>query len=226
MEQDWTEEQVLKYVGDGNDTHVIPVNVAVAAGQRVLNFRAAEEILARADRIAVAECFCRNKMQRCEHTLEGCMFLGPWYEDAVEEGYARPATREEALAILKRTYDDGLVLVAAEADEGPFKICACCSCCCFQFAAMRKFGMKNALLTSSYVAAHDGELLCAVQRDGDGGAEGLERFLARFAGAEMPPQCFSRLGFHGQNVRLAVGFAPAAHRFVALQDLHIEDAVV
>ncbi len=161
MKEDWTEEQVRKHVGDGNDTHVIPVNVAAAAGQRVLNFRTVEEILARSERIAVADCCCRRKMQRCEHTLEGCMFLGPWYDDAVEEGYARAATRQAALAILKKTHDDGLVLVAAEADEGPFKICACCSCCCFQFAAMRKFGMQNALLTSPYVAAHDGDLCAA-----------------------------------------------------------------
>jgi len=79
MKEDWTEEQVRKYVGDGNDTHVIPVNVAAAAGQRVLNFRTVEEILARSERIAVADCFCRRKMQRCEHTLEGCVFLGTWH---------------------------------------------------------------------------------------------------------------------------------------------------
>jgi len=161
MENGWTEEEVLELVGDGDDTRVIPVNVTAAAGQRVLNFRAVEGILARADRIAVAECFCHNKMQRCDHTREGCMFLGPWYDGAVKDGYARPASREEALAILRRTYDDGPGLVAAAADEGPYKICACCSRCCFQFTALNKFGMENALLSSDYVATHDGDLCAA-----------------------------------------------------------------
>jgi ferredoxin len=155
MKEYWTEEEVRRLVGDGDDTRVIPVNITAAAGQRVLNFQAVKDILARADNIAVGECYCRNKMQRCHHTLEGCMFLGPWFAEAVEEGYARPASREEALVILQRAYEDGLVLTAAEADEGPFKICACCSCCCFQFAGMRKFGIKNALLTSDYVVARD-----------------------------------------------------------------------
>lgn len=161
MEEYWTEEEVRRFVGDGDDTRVIPVNVTAAAGQRVLNFRAVEEIIARSDRIAVGECFCRTKMQRCDHTREGCMFMGPWYDGAVKEGYARPASREEALAILRRTYDDGLVLVAAEADEIPYKICACCSCCCFQFAGLKKYGLENALLTSDYVASHDGDLCTA-----------------------------------------------------------------
>jgi electron transport complex protein RnfB len=159
--EEWTEEEVRKYVGEGNDSWVMPVNIGAEAGQRVLNFRYVEGILKRVDRIAVGECGCRKKMRRCDHTLEGCMYMGPWYDDAVKEGYARPSTRDEALAILKRTYDDGLILVMAEADEGPFKICACCSCCCFQFAALRKFGIDHALLTSDFVAAHDGDLCTA-----------------------------------------------------------------
>jgi ferredoxin len=156
--ENWTEEEARRHVGEGNDTRVIPVNVTADACQRVLNFWYVEETLKRVDRIAVGECRCRKRMQRCDHTLEGCLFTGPWYDDAVKEGYARPATPEEALAILKRTYDDGLVLIMAEADEGPFKICSCCSCCCLQLAGLQKFGMEHALLSSAYVAAHDGDL--------------------------------------------------------------------
>lgn len=161
MAEDWTEEEVRKYVGDGDFTWVIPVDIVAEAGQKVLNFWHVEETLKRVDRIAVGECRCRKRMQRCDHTLECCLFVGPWYDDAVKGGYARPATREEALAILKKTYDEGLVLTVAEADEGPFLVCSCCPCCCFQFAGLRKFGMENVLISSDYVAAHDGDLCTA-----------------------------------------------------------------
>lgn len=157
----WTREQVEKSVGPGNDSYVIPVNVTAEAGHRILSFERVEDILRRSDRVAAAECGCRTKLQRCSHTREGCLFLGPWYEEVVRDGYAEPVTREAALAILQRAYDDGLVIVAAEADEGPFKICCCCPCCCFMFAGLHRYGLEHALLRSDLVAAHDGDLCTA-----------------------------------------------------------------
>jgi ferredoxin len=158
MTEERTEENVRKMIGAGNDAWVMPVSITAEAGQRVLNFDYVKGVLERAGRIAVADCDCRMQMRKCDHTLEGCFFLGPWYEKFVASGWARPATAEEALAILERTYEDGLVLIMAEADEGPYKICSCCSCCCFLLEGLQKYGMENALLASDFVARHDAEL--------------------------------------------------------------------
>ena len=136
-------------IGDDATSLVIPVNKVIEAEQQVLNFWYVEEVLKKADMIAVGECFCRKKFRNCEHTLKGCLYLNDWAEDAVREGYAEKSTITNALAILIEAYKDGLVLVSGGEDP-PVKICSCCSCCCFLFAGLQLYGMDNSLVSSDF----------------------------------------------------------------------------
>jgi NAD-dependent dihydropyrimidine dehydrogenase PreA subunit len=161
--QEWTLDQVKKMVGAAIDYYpkgsqatgvVIPVNKEIKAEQRILNFWYVEELLKKSDIIAHGECGCRKKLKKCDHTLDGCLFLNYWGEEAIKEGYARKTNFREALTILKKTYTEGLVLVAGGEDP-PVKICSCCSCCCFLFAGLQRFNLENALVHSDYIARVD-----------------------------------------------------------------------
>lgn len=156
----WTYEQVKDMIGDDVTSLVIPVNRVLKAEQQILNFWYVEEILKKADKIAVGECFCRKKFKNCDHTLEGCLYLNDWAVDAIREGYAKKSSIANALAILIRTYKDGLVLVSGGEDP-PVKICSCCSCCCFLFAGLQFYNMERSLARSGFKARVNEEE-CAV----------------------------------------------------------------
>lgn len=155
----WSEEQVKQMAGSGDEVTgmVIPVNQVIKAEQKILNFWFVEDLLRKSERIAVGECDCRRTMANCDHTLEGCLFLNSWADNAIEQGYAKEASFEEALSILKRTYKEGLVLTAGPEDP-PVKICSCCSCCCFMFAGIQQYGMGYALVHSDFIAQMNKEL--------------------------------------------------------------------
>jgi ferredoxin len=94
-------------------------------------------------------------MKNCERTLEGCLFMGDLASRGVKEGWAQPISHEDALAALGRAFDDGLVLIAADIDRDLWKICACCSCCCFMFAAYQRFGGPNSFVASPMATRRD-----------------------------------------------------------------------
>jgi NAD-dependent dihydropyrimidine dehydrogenase PreA subunit len=149
----WTKEQVTQMAGSGDEVtgKVLPVNQEIKAEQKILNFWFVEELLRKSERIAVGECDCRKTMGNCDNTLDGCLFLNSWADNAIEKGYAKEATFDEALSILKRTYKEGLVLTAG-CEDPPVKICSCCSCCCFMFAGIQQYDMDYALVHSDYIA--------------------------------------------------------------------------
>lgn len=147
----WTLDQVEKMIETDGGGIVIPVNKEIKAEQKILNYWYVEELLRKSERIAAGECGCRKSLQNCDNTLEGCLFLNDWADAAIKEGYAQKSNFQEALSILKRTYSDGLVLVAGVEDP-PVKICSCCSCCCFLFAGLRQYDLKNALVSSDFAA--------------------------------------------------------------------------
>ena len=128
----WTLDQVKRLLGSAVDAYpsetqiggfVIPVNKQIESEQKILNFWYVEELLKKCERIAVGECGCRTSMKNCDNTLEGCLFLNSWADAAIKDGYAKESNFEEALSILKKTYNEGLVLIAGGEDP-PVKICS------------------------------------------------------------------------------------------------------
>ena len=154
----WTREQVKQMLGSSSASIVIPVNREIRFEQRILNFAAVEQLLKKTKTIASGECGCRKKLKNCDHTLEGCLFLSDWGERAIKEGYAQPVSLAQALETLKRTFDEGLVLIAGTEDP-PVKICSCCTCCCFVMAGLQQYRMENSLVGSGYAVRLD-ENLC------------------------------------------------------------------
>jgi len=145
-------------LASGGSGVVIPVNREIKIKNKILNFWFAERLLKKSKLIAVGKCGCRLRLKNCNYTLEGCLWLNKWGEMAVKEGYARKSNRQQALSILKKTYAEGLVLVAGTEDP-PVKICSCCPCCCFLFAGQFQYRMKDSLINSGYSARVD-KTLC------------------------------------------------------------------
>jgi NAD-dependent dihydropyrimidine dehydrogenase PreA subunit len=116
----------------------LPVPVArVWAAPAALPEDASEEDdvfarIARAGYWGVSTCSCRlphwvsDPGDHCEHLLETCLFLGENARWGIEHGLCRGITLEEALDIMRRCHEDGLV---HSYDPDEF-ICNCCPDCC------------------------------------------------------------------------------------------------
>jgi ferredoxin len=75
------------------------------------------------------------------------------YEGMPEWG--REITREEALDLLERVENEGLVHCTYNFQRDPFFVCNCCSCCCGFLRAITEHDAPHMLARSNYVSRID-----------------------------------------------------------------------
>jgi H+/Na+-translocating ferredoxin:NAD+ oxidoreductase subunit B len=111
----------------------VPVNQSLNPQLAVLSYERAEELVRGAKKVTVAPCICRRERriagEGCSKPEESCLAFGVGAEFYQRNGLGRPIEREEALEILKRADEAGLVLQPGNAQDPTF-ICCCCGCCC------------------------------------------------------------------------------------------------
>lgn len=138
---------------------VVPISKSIEAGIKVMPYEQAEEIIKQQSRIVVAPCICRKEHQMvgegCDKPMETCLVFGGAAHFYEGNGIGRAVSRQEALDILHRGIDAGLVLQPGNARK-PANICMCCGCCC-QILKMLKRSEKPAKVAcTSYYAVVDG----------------------------------------------------------------------
>jgi Fe-S-cluster-containing hydrogenase component 2 len=114
--------------------------------------------------IAVAHCVCRQGKdligKRCTQTdlRETCLMIGPEHAKRyVDMGIGRYITREEALDILTKVQEAGLVL-QPENSMQPEAICCCCGDCCALFSRIKHHPRPAVLYATNHYAEVDPEL--------------------------------------------------------------------
>jgi len=133
----------------------IPVPGALNTEQAVVPYEEARCIISEQTKIAVAPCICRKEhamMGRgCGRPLESCLVLGIAADYYKENGLGRTITREEALDILKKAEESGLVLQPSNA-RNVVNICTCCGCCCQILKNLKKLPKPARYVASNYYA--------------------------------------------------------------------------
>jgi hypothetical protein len=108
---------------------VIPVNAEIEQDHMVLNFDNVKKIVESAKIITVKDCSCRVDLKRCDAPVANCMN----FNDVAEEMLAsedpriqsyKPhrVSKEEAMDVLKKSADAGLVHMAYVQKKTPDKI--------------------------------------------------------------------------------------------------------
>jgi Pyruvate/2-oxoacid:ferredoxin oxidoreductase delta subunit len=136
---------------------VIPVRKAIPLESHVLPYEQAAEIAGQARRIAVQPCPCRKRERKCDSPIETCIAFDELAEYAIYRQTGRELDTIEALAILKRCAELGLVHQTANTDK-PDVICSCCDCCCGVLSPVLHFGMDQVTSKSRFRSAIDYEL--------------------------------------------------------------------
>ncbi len=112
---------------------VVPVEKSVSVELNIMPYEKAENIIKNQSLIVVAPCICRKEQRiigkGCDKPLEACLMLGANAHFYEQNNLGRSISQQEALDILNRGIDAGLVLQPSNSQK-PFVICMCCGCCC------------------------------------------------------------------------------------------------
>ncbi|UCC33519.1 MAG: 4Fe-4S binding protein [Candidatus Bathyarchaeota archaeon] len=143
-----------------NYTRVIPVEKTIPMKWgEILPYERISEVFEDAKTIAVTECACRTMSRRCDYPTDVCLLFNEFADIFIERGIARRIPKEEALSIVKRCEDLGLIHQLNNTEpEGYQFLCNCCSCCCSILRGMISFGKEGITAKSRYISSIDSEL--------------------------------------------------------------------
>lgn len=143
----------------------IELNISVSEEYRgiILTFENVKEYVLAAERygrkIALVECACRVAFQNCDKPTDTCLVFGRTAEYFLERRKAlRELTAAEAIKILKRNVEAGLVLTTNNTQYGQDFICSCCTCCCGLLRGLVKLNNPRAIARSNFKPVRHGEL--------------------------------------------------------------------
>ncbi|MDO4973859.1 MAG: FAD-dependent oxidoreductase [Eubacteriales bacterium] len=140
---------------------VVPVESAIKDIPNVHDYEKLSYYLNKYDTFCVSPCSCRASRTSindgCGHLAdEQCIQMGKGAEHYIRTGRARQITREEALEIIHRAEENGLMHDIPNIEEAgeSAAICNCCSCACFGLRVGLMFGARDAI-RSNFVAEVD-----------------------------------------------------------------------
>jgi len=186
---------ILKNLETGEEINVIVNEELEVPKEKILPSQQIRELIEKYDDIAVGNCYCRNHQEflgnpcKMIEITPSCMTLGKSARHTSNHGFSKLVSKEEALEILKKCEDAGLVHKAyhkygnSSAEE--VAICNCCNCCCMTARDCLIFPVVN---ETNYLASIDEDLctgcatcvdLCynkAIELNDDGKAEREEEF--------------------------------------------------
>jgi len=136
----------------------IPISTDLVGTSPIAPYDDAARIIRSKERIAVAECLCRKAVRMygkgCSHSLETCLQFDSFADYYVENGMGRPISQEEALEILERNRQEGLVIQVMNSQTVE-AMCACCSCCCGMLLSLKLFPDPALRDKSNYICVYD-----------------------------------------------------------------------
>ncbi len=136
----------------------IPVGRSLGAVHSVMDYERAEAIIRDQKRISVRNCICRQEHEMvgkgCDKPMESCLAFGEGVTLSQEMGVSRAIERNEALDILRRADEAGLVLQPSNS-RNPIWICTCCGCCCQILKSFKRHPRPAEIVAATFSAVVD-----------------------------------------------------------------------
>lgn len=138
----------------------IPVQQSIAVTHQVAAYEDAVAILKSKPLIVVADCICRKSKglidQGCDKPLEACFMFGSMAQYYLDREMGREVDLDEAVAIMERCREAGLVTQPASA-QNPSGMCNCCGDCCGVLSALNKHPRPVEMVLSNHTLAVDAD---------------------------------------------------------------------
>lgn len=142
----------------------IPINQSIPVERSVATYDHIRSLVADAPGPFVAlKCICRqNKAlngKPCTKTtrLDTCLGMNHAAEMVLRRKHGREVARDEALALLQKNEEEGLVLQPGNAQKPDF-VCSCCGCCCGLLSIQKMLPRPLDFWASNHFAAVDSQL--------------------------------------------------------------------
>jgi len=156
---------ILENRETGEELNIIVNEELEVPTEQFLPTQQIRELIEKFDDIAVGNCYCRQHQEflgdPCKQIelTPSCMTLGKSARHTSNHGFSKLVSKEEALEILKKCEDAGLVHKAyhlhGDTTKDEVAICNCCSCCCLTAKDCLIFPVVNA---NNYLASIDEDL--------------------------------------------------------------------
>ena len=136
----------------------VPVQRTIEVLHNVAPYEDAAQILRKVSKVVVTDCICRKQKrlvgQGCDAPLEACFMFGSMGQYYVDRGMGREVSADEAVRILRKAQDAGLVTQPATA-QNPGGMCNCCGDCCGVLTSLKRHPRPAEKVFSNYFAAVD-----------------------------------------------------------------------
>jgi electron transport complex protein RnfB len=138
----------------------VPIEQSVEHENFVATYDDVRKIIETRKPITVAPCICRKAKkligEGCDNISETCLQFGTAAYTYKDNGLGREITKDEALAILKKGEEAGLVLQPGNSQK-PGWICMCCGCCCEVLTAAKKLPNPGEVYSTNHISSIDAE---------------------------------------------------------------------
>ncbi len=138
----------------------VPVNRSLDVDLGTLPYENAVEMVEKQTQFVEAPCICRKEHRMvgegCDKPEGCCLIMGVAADYYEKNGLGRRITKEEALDILKKADETGLVLQPSFSQKIA-NICCCCGCCCQVLRSIKKQSAPATLMASPFTVDLDQE---------------------------------------------------------------------
>ena len=145
-------------------TRTVPVEESITPELSIPTYEEVAKIVEEIDGpIMLLNCICRQSHdiqgEPCKQTSlrENCMGFGNEVQIALDAGRGREIDKLEALEILRKNQEDGLILQAGNTLK-PHFICSCCGCCCGIISGLKDLPRPRDFFSTDYYAEIDQDL--------------------------------------------------------------------
>jgi ferredoxin len=147
---------------------VIPIEENIELTTTLYPYHRLKESIKHARVISVTDCICRKEAsllgEGCDYPLETCLSFGAAAEYYIENGLGRKISADEAIEIIKKADEAGLVHAGANTKHLS-NICNCCPCCCASMKGITKYGLdKHRFLNALFLSSLNSDLCISCGR--------------------------------------------------------------
>ena len=133
---------------------VVPAQKAVKS-ELILPYDDVKAILLNSKSFGLRDCICRVQRKtlghKCDFPLRTCLYFSS-YERPPNEN---TISQEDALALLDKAEEIGLVHTVSNVMKGVGYVCNCCGCCCGILRGINDWGIENSVAHANYIATID-----------------------------------------------------------------------
>ena len=134
---------------------VVPVEKSIGVELNIMDHERLENLIRSQSKILVAPCICRREHamvgKGCGKMEEACLVFGGGAYIYESRGIGRTITQDEALKIVRKGVEQGLVAQPSNSVK-PVNICLCCDCCCQVLSNIKKTKAPAKIVNSNYQA--------------------------------------------------------------------------